>query len=329
MNTQTEAFPMTFVVMDMEWNQPISYMPSSIDPKTLPGEIIEIGAVKLTVESETEFSLSSPISLLVRPTYYRIMNKQVSRVINRSTEDLKHGLPFTEAYRSFLKWCGEDYILCAWGDSDISILRANLKIHNLPVEINERFLDIQPLFGHVAENTSQQRSVAYAVDFYRIPQTNDFHSADKDAFYEAKILKEAMIDYFELSKKSGTEKMPQLRHFISNPNLTTQTRWKSRAFPTEKAAVEATISEKMSCPICGQPLETVIDWFTTGHTTLSLWQCSLHNSLSGKVRIKKTPAQEFYGSGQLRFVNGNAARYVREKWEEKLTGKCEQNCEQM
>lgn len=329
MSHPTEAFPKTFVVLDMEWNQPIPYIPSPIDPKILPGEIIEIGAVKLTMNAEDDYTMSSPFSILVRPVYYRIMNKQVSRVINRSTEDLKHGLPFVEAYRSFQEWCGEDYTLCAWGDSDISILRANLKIHHLPVEINDRFLDIQPLFGRVAENTAQQRSVAYAVDFYKIPQTDDFHSADKDAYYEARILKEVLIDYFSLIKKEEEPSMPQLRHFVSNPNLTTQTRWKSPAFPTEKAAVKAALQEKMCCPVCEQPLEPVIEWFTTGHTSLSLWQCPLHNTLSGKVRVKKTPSQEFYGSGQLRFVNGNAARYVREKWEEKLTGKCEQECEQL
>lgn len=329
MSEQTDIFPMTFVVLDMEWNQPIPYIPSPVDPKELPGEIIEIGAVKLTVKSETEYILSSPFSILVRPTYYRIMNKQVSRVINRSTEDLKHGLPFETAYRSFCDWCGDDYILCAWGDSDISILRSNLKIHDIPVELNERFLDIQPLFGRVSENTTQQRSVAYAVDFFRIPQTNDFHSADKDAYYEARILKETLIDYFAMSQKEEGQTLPQLRYFISNPNLTVQTRWKSRVCHSEKEAVAAAIQEKMCCPICEQPLETIIDWFTSGHTSLSLWQCPVHNSLSGKVRAKKTPSQEFYGSGQLRFVNGNAARYVREKWEEKLTDKYERECEQM
>ena len=324
-----ETFPMTFVVLDMEWNQPIPYIPSPVDPKILPGEIIEIGAVKLTVLSETEYQLSSPFSILVRPLYYRIMNKQVSRVINRSTEDLKRGLPFPEAYKMFQQWCGEDYVLCAWGDSDISIMKSNLKIHELPVEINDRFLDIQPLFGRVAENTSQQRSVAYAVDFYRIPQTDDFHSADKDAYYEARILKESLIDYFELSKKKIDPAFPTLKHFVSNPNLTTQVKWKSGAFSSEKAAVEAAMEEPMLCPICEQPLQTVIGWFTTGHTTLSLWQCPVHNTLSGKIRAKKTPAQEFYGSGQLRFVNGNAARYVREKWEEKIANKNEGKCEEM
>ena len=313
MNT-VETFPMTFVVLDMEWNQPIPYIPSPVDPKILPGEIIEIGAVKLTVLSESEYQLSSPFSILVRPMYYRIMNKQVSRVINRSTEDLKRGLPFPEAYKMFQQWCGEDYVLCAWGDSDISIMKSNLKIHNLPVEINDRFLDIQPLFGRVAENTSQ---------------TDDFHSADKDAYYEARILKESLIDYFSLSKKETDPAFPTLKHFVSNPNLTTQIKWKSGAFSLEKAAVEAAMKEKMLCPICEQPLSAVIDWFTSGHTTLSLWQCPVHNTLSGKIRAKKTPSQEFYGSGQLRFVNGNAARYVREKWEEKIAARCERECEEL
>ena len=250
------------------------------------------------------------------------------------------GLPFEEVYRRFLEWCGEDYVLCTWGDSDISILKANLKIHGLSSEINDRFLDIQPLFGRVAENTAQQRSVAYAVDFYRIPQTDDFHSAERDAWYEARILKEALIDYFVIrSKDPGNEKdCPHLRTYISNPNLTTQKKWRSEVFSSEKEAIKMTLREPMNCPICEAPLDCEIEWFASGHTWLSLWMCPTHGSLSGKVRAKRTPKQEFFGGGQLRFVNGNAARYVREKWQEKnekedrsaiIASKCEDKCEEM
>ena len=335
-----DTFPTTFVVFDMEWNQPIPYIPSPVDPKTLPGEIIEIGAVKLRMNSEKDYEFSRPLRLTVRPVYYRVMNKQVSRVINKSTSDLKCGLPFPEAYQQFVEYCGEDYVLCAWGDSDISILKANLKIHGLSSEINDRFLDIQPLFGRVAENTAQQRSVAYAVDFYRIPQTDDFHSAERDAWYEARILKEALIDYFVIrSKDPGNEKdCPHLRTYISNPNLTTQKKWRSEVFSSEKEAIKMTLREPMNCPICEAPLDCEIEWFASGHTWLSLWMCPTHGSLSGKVRAKRTPKQEFFGGGQLRFVNGNAARYVREKWQEKnekedrsaiIASKCEDKCEEM
>lgn len=344
MTSDTINYPVNFVVFDMEWNQPISYLPSSIDPKLLPGEIIEIGAVKLTMHSEEKYTLSSPFSLIIKPEYYKIMNKQVSRVINKSTDDLKCGLPFPVAYQSFLDWCGEDCILCAWGDSDVSILKANLRVHKMSPEINPRFLDVQPLFGRVAEDTAQQRSVAYAVDFYKIPQTDDFHSADRDAYYEAVILKETLIDYFQLSRKKtpdAEKELPPLKQFVSNPNLTTQKKWSSSVFPSEKAAVKAALKEEMSCPICDMKLDEVIPWFSSGHTWLSLWQCPKHLLLSGKIRAKKTPKQEHYASGQIRFVNGNAARYVREKWQEKemqneqkvkLPGskeKCEHKCEQL
>ncbi len=344
MNKDKIQFPITFVVFDMEWNQPISYMPAPVNPKELPGEIIEIGAVKLTMDSETSFSLSRPFSIIVRPQFYKIMNRQVSRVINKSTDDLKRGVTFPEAYQFFAEWCGDDYILCAWGDSDISILKSNLKIHGLSSEVNERFLDIQPLFGRVAENTAQQRSVAYAVEFYRIPQTDDFHSADKDAYYEAKILKETLTDYFAMKRnpdKQDSSNLPNLRQYISNPNLNTQFKWKTGVFPNEKAAVAVALKEKLFCPICSETIEATLEWFSSGHTWMSLWQCSEHGPLTAKIRAKKTPQQEFYGTGQLKFVNGNAARYVLEKWEEKLKKqketaefpeKCdenEQNCEQM
>ena len=121
---------------------------------------------------------------------------------------------------------------------------------------NERFLDIQPLFGRVAENTSQQRSVSYAVDFYRIPKTDDFHSADRDAWYEARILKETLIDYFVIRERGEEteQSFPSLRTYISNPNLTTQKKWRGAACPTEKEAGRKSLEEKMNCPICESDL---------------------------------------------------------------------------
>lgn len=321
MSMEQINFPVTFVVLDLEWNQPIPNMPTLVPAKELPGEIIEIGAVKLTMKSPNDYSLSAPFSIVVKPEYYKIMNRQVSRVINRSTDDLRHGLGFLQAYDMFLDWCGEDYVLCAWGDSDISILKSNLKIHLRSAEVNDRFLDVQPLFGRVAEDTAHQRSVSYAVDFYRIPRTDDFHNADRDAYYEACILKEVLIDYFVLSQKTaqeGKSDFPHLSQYISNPNLTTQVHWKSNTFPTEKQAIEDALKVKLSCPICSFELDPILEWFASGHTWLSLWKCETHNTLSGKIRAKKTPQQLFYASGQLRFVNGNAARHVQEKWQEKL-----------
>ncbi|MBR5974891.1 MAG: hypothetical protein IK020_06875 [Clostridiales bacterium] len=322
MSELKETFPTTFVVLDMEWNQPIPYIPSPVDPKTLPGEIIDIGAVKLRMNSQNDFELSRPLRLTVRPIYYRVMNKQVSRVINKSTNDLKCGLPFQEAYKLFLDFCGDDYVLCAWGDSDISILRSNLKIHGLSAELNDRFMDIQPFFGKVGENTTMQRSVNYAVDFYRIPQTDDFHSADKDAWYEAMVLKESLIDYFSMkqSEEKNKENFIPLSSYISNPNLTMQFRWKSDVFPTEKEADESAEKEALFCPICNEKLSEDLPWFASGHTHFSLWKCSQHGYLTGKIRAKRTPDQKYYGAGQLRFANASSAWYVKEKWQSILTG---------
>ena len=54
--------------------------------------------------SENEYILSRPFSVTIRPVYYRIMNKQVSKVINKSTDDLKSGMPFLDAIKQFMDW---------------------------------------------------------------------------------------------------------------------------------------------------------------------------------------------------------------------------------
>lgn len=312
----------TYVIFDMEWNQPVPWIPTSVDPKDLPGEIIEIGAVKLTCKNG-KYILSEPFQRVIRPVYYRVMNRNVSRVINKSSADLNMGVPFIDAYEDFVTWCKDADILCAWGDSDVGILKANLRIHNYSDEINDRFLDIQPFFARVAEDSHQQRSVAYAVDYFDIPQTDDFHSAPQDAFYEANILMHTLIRYADVTEHTPMSRKDMqnysIEQYISNPNLNAQTGWKTTATSTEAAAAVLALSEKQKCPACHTELTEIIPWFQRKRSIYSLWGCEKNHMVAGRIRLNRTPRGLFYGSGILRLTNPNAARHIYEKWQNKET----------
>ena len=95
---------MNYIILDLEWNQSNTGLEEAV--KTLPFEIVEIGAIKLN----NERSMISEFSELVKPQVYHEMHRITRRLIHLQMEQLEKGRPFTEVMEEFREWCGEDYI---------------------------------------------------------------------------------------------------------------------------------------------------------------------------------------------------------------------------
>ena len=69
---------MDYIVLDMEWNQPWPGSPSArkVLPVQIRGEIIQIGAVRVTESQE----VCDEFQVMVRPKYYRSLNRRVSKL---------------------------------------------------------------------------------------------------------------------------------------------------------------------------------------------------------------------------------------------------------
>ena len=69
---------MQYIVLDMEWNQPWpgSYAAQKVLPVQIHGEIIQIGAVRV---SEAQF-VQDEFQIMVKPKYYRHLNRRVSKL---------------------------------------------------------------------------------------------------------------------------------------------------------------------------------------------------------------------------------------------------------
>lgn len=320
-----------YVVIDLEWNQPIPWIKTKVDPKELPGEIIEIGAVKLSL-TEHGYVLSKPFHVAIRPVCYTIMNKNVSKVTNKMSADLRFGLNFSDAYDAFRQWCGEDYIFCGWGNSDLSILKSNLRFHHWDVDLNTLFLDVQPLFARVAEGVNCQRSVEYAVDYLRIPKKDDFHAAHRDAEYTAMILKELflLLDVSSMTTETDQESIGtdlpiqdlgrlRLAPYLHNPDLQAETIKKTDLYPSWEKCFDDYPKEQDVCPACGLPMESHIPWFRLKKSGFALWYCGEHHMVQGRMRMKKTPDGKVYASVSVRLTNPAAARTVSDRYEEYLT----------
>ena len=95
---------MTYIVLDLEWNQPISYQSSTFRKvgDKLMFEMIQIGAVKLDADLNPGEAISIPIA----PTHYVKIHPRIRRMTGLDSETLAGAPAFREALEQFVAWCG-------------------------------------------------------------------------------------------------------------------------------------------------------------------------------------------------------------------------------
>ena len=133
----------SYIVLDLEWNQPMSGQETITRPFRFDSEIIEIGALKLN----NRFEEMSEFKSFVRPVFYPSMNGHVVQLTKIRPQELEKAPDFPAAYAAFRDWCGEDCCLCTWGPDDLPVLMDNLLMHGLDAALPDGY-DLQRIFGH-------------------------------------------------------------------------------------------------------------------------------------------------------------------------------------
>ena len=169
---------MKYIVFDMEWNQPAWSGGMVMNPVPLTGEIIEIGAVRLNADLQVE----EDFCIYVTPQYYRSMNRAVQRLTNIRGKYLReNGVPFPEACRRFLDWCGEEYTFVSWGQNDLPMLVENMRLHGIPADELPGCIDLQQLFAREILHSRQQTSLDDALE-----QLEEVGEEAHDALHDAR-----------------------------------------------------------------------------------------------------------------------------------------------
>lgn len=134
---------MNYIIFDLEWNQCGSECEILTEPVCLPGEIIEIGAVKLN----DAFEKIDELQLFVKPQYYTKLHRRIVTLTGIRDKLLaEKGLPFPEAYEKFQAFCGEEYSFMTWSRSDLPILVDNMLLHGMDVSNLPDTYDLQRIF---------------------------------------------------------------------------------------------------------------------------------------------------------------------------------------
>lgn len=301
---------MNYIVFDLEWNQ--SPGGKKYSNSRLPFEIIEIGAVKMNEQRE----VVDVFQRLVKPQVYNWIHDSIHEVIHVDYKDLADGEPFQQAVREFLKWCGEEYVFCTWGNQDVMELQRNMKYYGmlslLPGPVT--YYDVQKIYGICHEEAGGRRSLEFAIDQMGIPKAQDFHRALTDARYTGDIIKtlepaavcvNSSIDVYQNPKNKKEE------IFISYP---TYDQYVSREFADKEKVMKDREVASTRCPVCHMPAKRKIRWFmnnSRAYESVSL--CQKHGYIKGKVRIRHTDEDAYYAIKKLKRIEEKDAEEIREK----------------
>ena len=187
---------MNYIIVDFEWNQPVSEAVTILKPIRFDSEIIEIGAVKLNENFEKIGEFQS----YVRPLYYPVLHGKVASLTKIRAQKLASAPYFPEAYRAFSAWCGEDCCFCTWGPDDIPALFDNLIMHRMFVPGLVYWCDLQKIFSVEIMRSGKNWALSEAVDTLGIPKARS-HDALNDVLNTYAICTrvdlQSYFDYYE------------------------------------------------------------------------------------------------------------------------------------
>lgn len=280
---------MGFVVMDMEWNQAMSAQAAVFNklPIHLRGEIIQIGAVKLTddLQPGEEFQVD------VKPVYFRRMHYKVEKLTGFDKERLEHGIGFKEAFEQFRAFCGENVTFLTWGSDDQSIMEQNIIIHDLDWDWIDRWINLQTIYNIQTDAGRSQTGLSIAMEHFEIEQTRVAHDALGDAYNTALVcakldLIEGLRQYDDASRILATRACAAGHEDGENtPPDAVEHRAFTGYFEKMDAFADAELAQPV-CPVCGEKLACA-RWINQGDRRyMSLGKCAGDGSFLVRLKFK-------------------------------------------
>ena len=306
---------MHYIVMDLEWNQPLSYhsTPFRRVGDQLMFEMIQIGAVKLDENRRLVGSFNRHIA----PTHYQKLHPRISRITGITQEDLAHGPKFQEALEQFAAWCGEEFTMLTWGCDDISILAQNMEFFKVENTLPPIY-DLQPLFGRIIDGGKNRHSLRKAMAHYGIRPTADhsFHSAVDDAYYSALVFQrfpsaQEVLDFPETPKTLG------------RTGDKAQKKTAQKRITDIKAALKSRTAMCPPCPVCGKRTIVPEGYVPqSGELTyLALADCKKHGLLKSEIQFSPMPQGGYQMTSRVSLSEEQNPAYVRTKhlqWAQKV-----------
>lgn len=270
---------MEYIVFDLEWNQAPNEEALVTEPVFLDGEIIEIGAVKLS----EQFKIVDERKIYIRPQYYTRMHHKIASLTGISDRQLeKEGKPFPEAFREFQEWCGQDYGYMTWSDSDLPVLINNMLLHGLDISDLPPCFDAQRMFDRELMREDRQYSLDAALEVLG-EKGDKAHDALHDARNTVIVCNHLDLEtYIEEYESRVFSEQPCLNRYDSVSEL-----------------LKAPEVMKVVCPWCGETMEAE-NWVSLkGHRFMAMASCGEEDEFLVVVSCHRCPRGGYQASRLL------------------------------
>ena len=277
---------MQYIILDMEWNQPWpgSYSAKKALPSPLRGEIVQIGAVRMTQEQQ----IADEFQILIRPQYFKKMNRKVASLTGIRDSLLREkGVRFPEAAAQFAAWCGEDCVFLTWGFDDITILRENLAVFGLESGWTARWYNAQLIFNAQTDGSTSQKALKTAMEMFSIEATRPAHDALGDAYHTALVCQKLRLAEGIAAYEAAVQAHENGFHGAELPGCIARKVFYDYA--DKREALAAMSGEENKCPVCGGRM-LGSRWFSQpGHRYMDLAACPEHGKFLIRVRLSQQP----------------------------------------
>ena len=275
---------MQYIILDLEWNQPWPGSPSAqkVLPVSIHGEIIQIGAVRM-LEDQT---ITDEFQVLVRPRYYRRLNKRVSSLTGIKESRLKaEGIGFAEAMQKFRAWCGEDCTFLTWGFDDLTIMQENLTLFGFETDWITRWFNAQMIFNAQTDGSNAQKALKTAMELCGIQPTRPAHDALGDAFHTAQVC--ATLDLMRgCLEYEKALKLHENGFHGAQPEGCLDRRV-FHGYPDKDKAIGDMGGRENRCPECGKTMKSSRWYPQPGRRYMSMATCPEHGKYLIRIRLSE------------------------------------------
>ena len=264
---------MKYVLVDLEWNQPLPEQPMVREPFPLDSEIIEIGAIRLNEQFEYEAEYRA----YVKPVFYPVLNGKVVRLTKIRPQDLEAAGEFPEVCGEFLDWCGESFCLCTWGPDDVPALLDNMLLHGMETPELVYACNLQRIYSREIMRDDKPWALDKAVELLGLPMERA-HDALNDVRNTLTICQRVdVLAYLEEYACShvgyGKDRLAGL---IAG-----------RQYPDYDAVLADDELHALICPWCGETL-VFGEWVrNTKNILFSYARCEEGDEFLGRFRQKR------------------------------------------
>lgn len=263
---------MNYIVMDLEWNN--AYLKSA---HSFVNEIIEVGAVKLS----EKLDVIDTFSQLICPVASKKIRSRIKELTHIENEDLEKAEYFKTVMDSFSEWCGKDFALLTWGDTDIRTLISNYRLFGRKQDVYfiERYGDLQKYCqAFINMENIQQAGLSYAAECLDInPDDFPHHRALDDSILSSECLrktfnKEKLDGFIFDCNDEFFEKIAFKPYYINNRH---------------DPLIDKNVFNEF-CDICGGSVQRKKNWKYMNHSFRAVFYCEHCDRLFRvNVRIKK------------------------------------------